>query len=259
MEHEADHQQPQTTESHQPEKKDRFLSISILVAAGVVGGAVVFAALYIGPPISTRTVGGATAPTTNPQPSVSASQVMQLGSRDAILGNPNASVTLIEYGDYQCPFCGRFFSQTQPQIVADYVNTGKVRMVFRNFAILGAESTAAAQAAECAEDQNKRWAYSDALYAGKVADDGKGGGEDDRFFNRALFLKLAGQIGLDVSQFTSCIDGNKDASIVVQQKSDAIAAGVNSTPTLFINGQQILGAQPYAAFKTIIDAALAGK
>lgn len=256
MEHEIRHHQ--SDEAHQPQqKKDRFLPISILIAAIVIGGAVVFASLYKVAPVSVGTAGIAPSPTTAPQPSVSATQVMQLTSHDSILGNANAPVTLIEYGDYQCPFCGQFFSQTQPQVVADYVNTGKVKMVFRNFAFLGAESTAAAQAAECSEEQNKLWAYHDALYAGKVADDQKGGSEDDGFFNRALFLKLANQVGLNVPQFTSCIDSNKFANQVAQEKLDASAAGVNSTPTVFINGQQVLGAQPYSAFKSVIDVALA--
>ncbi len=262
MEHEIHHHQSDEThqlhESQPQPKKDRFLPISILVAAIVIGGAVVFAAFYKGAPASAGTAGIAPSPTAAaPQPSVSATQVMQLTSHDSILGNANAPVTLIEYGDYQCPFCGQFFSQTQSQIVADYVNTGKVKMVFRNFAFLGAESTAAAQAAECSEEQNKLWAYHDALYAGKVADDQRGGSEDDGFFNRALFLKLASQVGLNVPQFTSCLDSNKYASQVAQEKSDASAAGVNSTPTVFINGQQVLGAQPYSAFKSVIDAALA--
>lgn len=257
MEHETHHHH-HSDEGHQAEqlKKDRFLPISILVAAIVIGGSVVFATLYKGAPASAGTAGVAPSPTGAPQPSVSATQVMQLTSHDSILGNANAPVTLIEYGDYQCPFCGQFFSQTQPQIVADYVNTGKVRMVFRNFAFLGPESTAAAQAAECAEEQNKLWAYHDALYAGKVADDQKGGSEDNGFFNRALFLKLASQVGLNVPQFTSCFDSNKYASQVAQERSDAAAAGVNSTPTVFINGQEVLGAQPYSAFKSVIDAAL---
>ncbi len=258
--HHSEHEVPhQPEEMHQPQKKDRFLPISILVAAIVIGGAVVFASLYKGGSVAAAIPNGAAAPTAQPQPSVSAAQVMQLTSRDSILGSATAPVTLIEYGDYQCPFCGRFFSQTEPQIISDYVDTGKVKMVFRNFAFLGAESTAAAQAAECATEQNQTWKYSDALYAGKVADDAKGGSEDDGFFNRALFLKLAAQVGLNVPQFTSCIDGNKYASLVAQEKTDASAAGVNSTPTVFINGTQVLGAQPYAAFKSVIDAALAGK
>lgn len=233
--------------------KDRFFPISILIAAVVIGGSIVFAVMYGS---ASSNAGGkaqtvAVAPTAQPS-----AAVPPIGARDAVLGNPNAPVTLIEYGDYQCPFCGQFFSQTQPQIVANYVNTGKVKMVFRNFAFLGPESTAAANASECAEDQNKSWTYHDALYAGKVADDAKGGSENDGFFSTAKLLKLGQQVGLDMTKFTSCVQNQSDANIVAQDKANTTALGVNSTPTIYINGQQILGAQPYSVFKTAIDATL---
>ena len=240
------------------EHKDRFLPISIIVAAVLIGGALVFTSLYkggsgagTGTPTAQQPTGGA--PTTN-------TSVMTLTSRDEILGNANAPVTMVEYGDYQCPFCGiEFFAKTEPLIIQNYVNTGKVKFVFRNFAFLGAESTAAAEAAECATDQGKTWAYHDALYTGKVADDTKGGAEDDRFFSTAELLKLGQQVGLNMTTFTSCVQNNTDANLVVQDKTDATAQGVNSTPTFFINGTQILGAQPYAQFQQTIDAALAAK
>lgn len=237
------------------EKRDRFLPVSILVAAVLIAGAVVFTSFYHG--------GGATPAATNPlaaqpaaAPSVNTSTIMQLTSRDVILGSQNAPVTLIEYGDYQCPYCGQYFSQTEPSIISAYVNTGKVRMVFRNFAFLGAESTAAAEAADCAQDQNELWPYHDALYTAKVGDAEKGGSEDDGFFNRTLFIQLATKLGMNVAAFTSCIDSNKYASQVASDTSAASALGVNSTPTFFINGTQIEGAEPYASFEEVINAAL---
>jgi protein-disulfide isomerase len=242
------------------QKPDRFLAVSIIVAAVVIGGALIFSTLYNK---SAANAGGAandgtgtaqqggTAPTTN-------TNVMTLGSRDEILGNANAPVTMIEYGDYQCPFCGtEFFAQTEPLIVQNYVNTGKVRFVFRNFPFLGPESTAAAEAAECATDQGKEWPYHDALYTAKVADDAAGGSEDDGFFSTAELLKLGTQVGLNMTTFTSCVNNNTDANLVTQDKTDATNQGVNSTPTFFINGTQVLGAQPYAQFQTTINAALA--
>ena len=241
-------------------KRDRFLPISILVAAIVIGGAVVFATLWKGGSA------GTTADNNQPaaqqqapaQPGVNTAGIMKLGSRDAILGNPSAPVTIVEYGDYQCPFCTRYFSQTQPLIVANYVNTGKVKMVFRNLAFLGPESTAAAQAAECANDQGKSWAYHDALYNAKISDENKGGGENDGYFTQTVFIKLAQQIGLNIDQFTSCVSSNKYANLVAQEKTDASNLGVNSTPTFFVNGTMIQGAQPYANFQSAIDAALKG-
>jgi protein-disulfide isomerase len=183
---------------------------------------------------------------------------MTLGSRDAILGNASATVTLIEYGDYQCPYCVQFFSQTQPQILQNYVNTGKVRVVFRDFAFLGPESTAAAEAAQCAEDQGKLWAYHDALYNAKLTDDNQGGTEDDGFFTTTEFLKLAQRVGLNMPTFTSCVNNNTDASIVAQEKGAAANAGIDSTPSFIVNGQVIAGAQPYSVFQAALDAALKG-
>jgi protein-disulfide isomerase len=243
-------------------KRDMFLPISILIAAVMVGGAIVFATLYKGGDFVAAPTGGAgnnnvvkaTSTTTNP------AAAMTLGSRDAILGNANAKVTLIEYGDYQCPYCVQFFSETQPQILQNYVNTGKVRVVFRDFAFLGPESTAASEAAQCAEDQGKLWAYHDALYNAKLADDNKGGTEDDGFFTTAEFLKLAQQVGLNVPTFTSCINNNTDANIVAQEKGAAANAGIDSTPSFIVNGQMLTppGAQPYSVFQQALDAALKG-
>ncbi len=240
-------------EKRPAEKKDRFLPISILIAAVLIAGSVVFSVLYhpgASAPADGAAGTGAAAGTN--------AAVMKIGPRDEILGNPNAPITLVEYGDYQCPFCTAFFKQTQPQIVSNYVNKGVVRMVFRNFPFLGPESIAAAQAAECAFDQHKLWAYHDALYQAKADDEAKGGGENDGSLNRTLFVSIAGKLGLDMPTFTSCLDGNKHASDVTAAKTAAGAAGVNSTPNFFVNGAQIIGAQPYATFSAAIDAAVKG-
>jgi len=243
-----------------PRKRDMFLPVSILIAAVVVGGAIVFLTLYKGgsAAVPAGGVGGngnvveATSTAANP------AAAMTLGSRDAILGNASATVTLIEYGDYQCPYCVEFFSQTQPQIIQNYVNTGKVRVVFRDFAFLGAESTASANAAQCAEDQGKLWAYHDALYSAKLADDNNGGSEDDGFYTTTEFVRLAQQVGLNIPTFTNCVNNNADANIVAQEKGAAADAGVDSTPSFIINGTMITGAQPYSVFQQALDAALKG-
>jgi protein-disulfide isomerase len=236
-------------------KRDMFLPVSILIAAVMVGGAIVFATLYKGggaPAGGPGNIVEATSTTPNP------AAAMTLGPRDAILGNASATVTLVEYGDYQCPYCVQFFSQTQPQIIQDYVNTGKVRVVFRDFAFLGAESTASANAAQCAEDQGKLWAYHDALYSAKLADDNNGGSEDDGFYTTTEFVRLAQQVGLNIPTFTNCVNNNADANIVAQEKGAAADAGVDSTPSFIINGTMITGAQPYSVFQQALDAALKG-
>ncbi len=235
-------------------KRDMFLPASILIAAVMVGGAITFATLYKGG--AAPAAGGDTAAATSTAGDPAAA--MTLGPRDAILGNASATVTLIEYGDYQCPFCVQFFSQTQPQIIQNYVNTGKVRVVFRDFAFLGPESTAAAEAAQCAEDQGKLWPYHDALYAAKLVDDNNGGSEDDGFYSTAELLRIGQQVGLNMPAFTSCVENNTDANIVAQEKGAATAAGVSATPSFIINGSLIVGDQPYSVFQQALDAALKG-
>lgn len=253
MEHKehAEHTEAETSsveiETHGPveisteAKKDRFLPLSILIAAIVIGGSIVFATLYhpAAAPAAANNPAAGTTGTTGSGATLSAAQINTLGSRDAVLGNPNAPVTLIEYGDYQCPFCGRYFQTIEPEIMQQYISPGKVKMVFRNFAFLGAESTAAAEAAECAEDQNQLWAYHDALYQAKVNDVAKGGSEDDGFFTQALFITLAEQTHLDIPTFTACVQNNKDSNLVSQDNQSAAQAGVNSTPTTFVNGKEV--------------------
>jgi protein-disulfide isomerase len=249
-------------------RKDFILPVSIIVAALMIGGAVVFSTLYKGGAAPANNIAGdaagnAALPDANAVPSsASTTAILALGSRDAILGNKNAPVTIIEYGDYQCPYCAQYFQNVEPAIVKGYLDTGKAKMVFRNLAFLGAESISAAEAAECAEDQNQLWPYHDALYTAKLADFNNGGKEDDGLFNRTLFLKIATQLHLDVAAFTTCIDTNKYASLVAQEKADAYTAiGAYSTPATFVNGVSVtdsngnsVGASPAAVLAAIAKA-----
>lgn len=221
--------------------KDRFLPISIMVAAVLICGAIIFAALYRpGSSPSAGTAGANVGAAGTGTPTTTIASLMTLGPRDSILGNQNAPITIVEYGDYQCPFCARYFSQIQPTIVSQYIDTGKAKMVFRDFPFLGPESVAAANAAQCAEDQGKLWAYHDALYSAKVGDENvTANAENDGFFTRAEFLSLASQTGLNVSTFTSCLDSDAHANDVAAEKAAAVSAGVASTPTTVINGKLV--------------------
>lgn len=132
----------------------------------------------------------------NPSPEIKTGP-FALTDRDIILGDANAPVTVIEYGDYQCPFCELFSAKVQPLIKQQYVDTGKAKFVFRDFPFLGQESFDAGAAVECAKDQGKFWEYHDALYIAKTEDAQKyGGGENDGFLNRDMFLNLAKKLGL---------------------------------------------------------------
>lgn len=173
----------------------------------------------------------------------------EVGGRDVILGDAEAPVTLIEYGDFQCPFCARFHSQVGAQLREEYIKTGKVKMVFRNFQFLGPESTAAGEAAECAKDQGKFWVFHDAIYDEEIRD----GREHNGNLNREFFVSTAQSLGLNTGDFTACVDGGKYVDQVAADTKAASDLGVNSTPTTFVNGRLVRGAVPYGQFKQVIE------
>ncbi len=166
-------------------------------------------------------------------------------------GDPNAPVTIIEFADFQCPFCGRHATITGPQIDQQYIQTHKVRLGFWNFAFLGPESNWAAEAAECAADQGKFWEYHDKLFNSQA-------GENQGAFNKDNLKKFAAEIGLDTSTFNDCLDSGRYVQRIRDDSNAASALGVRSTPTFVINGQTLLGAQPFEVFKQAIDQELAG-
>ncbi|HTY39793.1 MAG TPA: DsbA family protein [Candidatus Paceibacterota bacterium] len=252
-----------TKESHEEEggkgengrKNDNFLAISIMVAAVLISGSLIYSANR-SPSVATQPTAPSAAPTAaapTQQPTGDTSKILAIGSRDVVLGDPKAPVTVIEYADYQCPFCGRFFTQVTNPLRDDYIKSGKVKMVFRDFAFLGPESTAAAEAAECAKDQGKYWLFHDALFNAEIAD----GQENSGNLTPTLFLKLAKDVGMDTKAFGTCVDSHKYADEVQKSAADGRAIGVQATPTTFVDGQMISGAIPYSQFKSAIDAELA--
>jgi protein-disulfide isomerase len=165
------------------------------------------------------------------------------------LGDPDAPVTIIEFADFQCPYCGRFSAETELQIDEQYMQSGKVRFAYFNFAFLGPESNWAAEAAECASDQNKFWEYHDKLYASQS-------GENQGAFSKDKLKQFAKELGLDTSAFDECLDSGKYTQLVQDESSMAASIGVRSTPTFLINGQAVVGAQPFEIFKQTIDSLL---
>lgn len=166
-------------------------------------------------------------------------------------GNSDAKVTIVEFADFRCPFCEQYFTNTMPQIIKDYVDSGKVKYAFRNYAFLGPASITAANAAECANDQGKFWDFHNYLYKNQPAE------TDTSMYNTDTLTQAAVSLGMNGDAFRSCLDGKKFDSKVSGDLADGQKAGVNGTPTFFINGTSLVGAQPYSAFKTIIDQELA--
>ncbi len=133
------------------------------------------------------------------------------------------------------------------QLAPNYISTGKAKVVFQNFPIIGPESVTAAQAGECAADQNKFWTYADYLYTHQVA-------ENSGAFSSTNLKQFAAQLGLDTGQFNTCLDSGKYAGLVQQQLQQGQARGVQATPTFFINNQKYEGVLSYSQLTSIIDA-----
>ena len=167
-----------------------------------------------------------------------------------IKGNSDAKVTLIEFADFRCPFCERYFTQTEPQIIKNYVDTGKVKIAYRHYAFLGPASTIAANASECANDQGKFWEYHDYLFKNQPPE------TDTSMYNTDTLTKAAVGMGMDGDKFRKCLDTQADNAKVQQDLADGNKAGVTGTPAFFINGTFISGAQPYSDFQQAIDAVL---
>jgi protein-disulfide isomerase len=169
---------------------------------------------------------------------------------DAVLGNPDAPVTIIEFSDFQCPFCRKFYKETLPQIKKDYILTGKAKLVYRDFPLVQIHpgATPAAEGAECAKEQGKFWEMHDVIF-----DEQEKQGSGTIQFTADDVKKWAAKLGLNTSKFNQCLDSEKYKQEVEKDIADGSAAGVTGTPAIFVNGRLIVGAQPFAAFKVIID------
>lgn len=206
---------------------------SILLSALMIAGSIIY---LVGNGIGGNNNGNANPPEAVVIENPLVPAAAEVTANDPVRGDANAPVLIIEYGDYQCPFCGVYFKDVEPVIMQKYVDTGKARFVFRHLAFLGPESVAAAEATECAREQGKFWEYHSALYAAEIAD----GKEHNENLNRTLFMKLAGDTGLDAASFGECIDSGKYKSLVEEANAAASAAGVYSTPTTFVNGKKVI-------------------
>ncbi len=171
------------------------------------------------------------------------------GSNNA-LGPADAAVTVVEYSDFQCPFCRRAFSGAAKQIIDTYVSSGKVRFVYKHLAFLGQESIDAAVAAECAADQGKFWDYHDYLFNLQV------NGENVGAFTKDKLTQYAQAVGLDMARFTPCLQNNETLARVEADGAEARDHGFGGTPSFLVHDTKIVGAQPSQAFSQVIDAAL---
>lgn len=169
---------------------------------------------------------------------------------DAQLGDPDAPVTIVEFSDFQCSFCRRSYNDMLPLLKENYIDKGLVNFVYRDFPLTSIHGDAqkAAEAAECAEEQGQFWEMHDAIFDGQNA---LGSGtvripEDD-------LKQYAVDLGLDAVAFNDCLDSDKYADEVSADIQDGRAYGVSATPTFFVNGYPVVGAQSYSTISAIID------
>lgn len=205
--------------------------VAIIVAGLLVAGAVWF-----------RSSGkvGTTATVGQPKP-----QKVELGDLP-VLGSAEAKVEVVEFGDYQCPFCRRFFMEVEPLVREQYIGPGKVKMAWRDFAFLGPESFWAAEAARCTNDQGKFWQYHDLLF-------NRQGGENQGVFGKDNLKKWAEELGLNMEEFNTCLDSGKHTEAVKNDTEAGRAVGVGGTPHTFVNGVAVEGARAFEVFKDLIE------
>lgn len=174
---------------------------------------------------------------------------------DPIRGNPNAAITIIEFSDFQCPFCAKFHQDTLPQLEQNYISTGKVNFVYRDFPIQSIHPNAipAALASECADDQGNFWEMHDMIFENQGIWQGV---EISQSGN--IFKQYASELGLNTKEFDSCFNSGKYLEEIRNDLDDGRAYGVTGTPGFFVGNEKIgftklIGAQPFSSFQRIIE------
>ena len=174
-----------------------------------------------------------------------------LDNGSPILGSPNAPVTLVEFGDYQCHFCNVFFHSTEDEILQKYVETGKVKMIFKDFNIIGPDSVNASHGAHCAKDQGLFWEYHDILYSNWT-------GENNGWASPRNLTMFANEINVNMEQWSECMDEKPHSKTIIESNNDAQALELTGTPAFFVITEEgkvtkLFGAQPFEIFKKVFD------
>ncbi len=170
-----------------------------------------------------------------------------LADDDPFLGKEGAPITIVEFSDYECPFCERFYTQTLPSIKSTYIETGKVKFVYRDFPLgFHPQAEPAAIAANCAGEQGKYFQFHDKIFSN--------GGASGK--SNSNYKQWAQELGLDVPKWEKCTNNPAQKQEIQKDISDGSAAGITGTPGFIINGKLISGAQPFSVFKQVIEAEL---
>lgn len=218
-------------------KQNILLPFSVLIASVVVSVAVLFTGSSRGVQENSAQIG----PNLLRGESENKIQI-EIGDSDPILGDAKAPVTIIAFEDFECPFCRRFSQQTLPLITEQYVKTGKVRVVWKDFPLsIHSHAQRAHEAARCAWAQEKFWEYHGMLF------------DNQSNLNDNSLKQYAKKLGLNEDQFSSCLSSGKYTSLIRDKISEGNTIGVTGTPSFLINGRLVVGAQPYQTFADIIN------
>lgn len=223
--------------------------------AAIVVAAIVAASL--GLQMTTSPAADNTSPAENVSPATSgqddkftAANLVSAGA--PVLGDPEAKVTIVDFSDFQCTNSRRFATQTEPQIVRDYIDPGMANIVFVHFPVFGPDSVTAASASMCADEQGKFWEFHDHLYANQ-------GVENSGWASADNMRRFASEVGLDQESFDTCLKSDKYGQQIQSDLDLALSRGFSRTPSFIImkgdgsDAEVLAGAQPYSTFKTLIN------
>ena len=191
--------------------------------------------------------------TLNPESTPNDSSILNkenLMQGSAILGNPDAKITIVEFGDYQCTFCYKFHDETMKKIDQKYIKAENVNFVYRDFPLNGPQSILASEASYCAQKQNKFWEYHNALYD-------NWGGENTGWITKNVLLGFANDVKLDLDSFSQCLENSEFKQKVLDNEQFAREIGIDATPSFLIFNDselyRIIGAQPFEKFEQALQ------
>lgn len=227
------------------QKNIYLIPLAIIIVGIVIAGAIIVTGgIKISTGVQVAEVSPSVDSDSQPQPTNSrGTSQLVVNEENHIRGNPEALVTIIEFSDFQCPFCQRFHPTVQ-QILEDYPD--QVRWIYKHFPLdsIHSEARPSAEASECAAEQGKFWEFADELF------------ENQSRLGSNLYKEIASNIGFNMSRFESCVSSRKYKDYVEADLQEGIKAGVTGTPGSFVNGEKIPGAVPYDSLKAAVERAL---
>lgn len=217
-------------------KQNTFLPIVIIFSAVIISAAVLYDGTHRGAESNAAELAGS-----NTVGGTGHKVQVRITETDPSVGNPGAPVTLIEFGDFECPFCQRFSAETMPLLIQREIKEGKVRIVWKDFPLsIHSYAQKAHEAGRCAWEQDKFWEYHDVLFA------------NQRKLGINDLKRYAKELNLNENQFTTCLDSGKYTALIREKVQEGITAGVSGTPSFLVNGTIVVGAQPYQVFADAI-------